>query len=131
MVRPRLCLRTEYWSQRSWRKQVHKEPLDVKDEPFWGQMFDKRDLEKGGWWADRVCVSSCVLCDLNAMRRSVFERCPCVFRIYAHPRIQVHVHRVRDMAYADCFSKCNRIWTEIERLNMYETAHEYNSAEQT
>ncbi len=54
-----------------------------------------------------------------------------VFRIYAHPRIQVHVHRVRDMAYADCFSKCNRIWTEIERLNMYETAHEYNSAEQT
>lgn len=34
------------------------------------------------------------------------------------------------MAYADCFSKCNRIGTEIERLNMYETAHKYNSAEQ-
>lgn len=49
---------------------------------------------------------------------------------HAHTRIQVHVHRVRDMAYADCFSKCNRIGTEIERLNMYETAHEYNSAEQ-
>lgn len=58
----------------------------------------------------------------------------CVSDIYAHlhahTRIQVHAHRGRDMAYADCFSKCNIIRTETERLNMYETAHKYNSAEQ-
>ncbi len=61
-----------------------------EDGPFWGQMFDKRDLKKGGWWAERVCVSLCVLCDPNATRRSVFEWCPRVSDICTPARTHTY-----------------------------------------
>lgn len=109
VVRPRFCLRTDYWAQRSWRKQVHKELLDVNDRSwscFWGQMFDKQDLKKEsvvGRECQAVSSKHDSVCKRSPSRRSVAKRRPRLpGRVFSDIRQHAHLHAYAHVSKSTC-----------------------------